>query len=855
MNKSRKILQPAALLLALMLAFTVWFSAYSIRLHDAHLTHKSDLGQMDLAIWNTAHGRFLQEMRGDRVSTRLTDHFEPIFLPVSLVFWLWDDVRALLVLQAAALASAAWPLFLLARHKLRACGLNKGTEWAALVLGVAYLLVPALQAAAVAEFHALPLAPPLIAWALWATERRQWGRFVLAAALLMAVQEGTALLGAMVGVYAAWVAVRRTGADATSDRHSTASARWPGVLVGLLVFLGGLVWFYVATFVIIPPHAALAHGLDQTPYAARYGALGASFGDVLKALVTRPGLVWRIAIEPMRLRYLFGLLAPTGFLALLGPEILVLAAPLLLANLLSAFPFQYAGELHYSAPLVPYVVAAAALGMARLLRLTRSGQRGRSGGHRITSLHLALALVMVGAMGWQIAAGYTPLGRAFWRAGGWPQVTAHDRLLACFAAQIPADAALSVTTDLYPHLSHRELVYEFPWLGEATWALVDVSGTTDRHPADVRAEIERLMTAGWGVVDAADGYILLARGQGAGTIPDAFYDFARAPAAVPEHQLDIMFGNAVKLVGYDIIDDPRWRRTTLRYYWQALAPLPADTSIAVQVLAPDGAVADDTGLRPMPALIWYPPQRWAVGETVVTESLGWYLPTVWAPAVGVYARGAPLAPRFDPLAGGLAITPAGQVRLPAWERRQGRLIPFTGPRQQMATDARFADGDWAVTLASWSAPSAAAPGGDLAVDLQWRSDGPAPRDYTVFLHLLGEDGRTVATGDATPSWFTPLPASEWARAADDTFTTWDEHVLSLPAELLPGRYLLVVGWYYWETGERLPAVDLAGNPLGDEVVLGSVTVDATAALRPDLACLLIPEACASQNFRFSIFDF
>ncbi len=44
----------------LMLLFVAWFSAYSIRLHDAQLTHKSDLGQMDQAIWNTAHGRFVQ---------------------------------------------------------------------------------------------------------------------------------------------------------------------------------------------------------------------------------------------------------------------------------------------------------------------------------------------------------------------------------------------------------------------------------------------------------------------------------------------------------------------------------------------------------------------------------------------------------------------------------------------------------------------------------------------------------------------------------------------------------------------------------------------------------------------------
>ena len=107
-----------------MLLFAVWFSAYSIRLHEAHRTHKADLGQIDLAIWNTAHGRFVQEIKDDQVSTRLTDHVEPIFLLVAPVFWLWDDVRALLILQAVALALGAWPIYLLARKKLSELALS-----------------------------------------------------------------------------------------------------------------------------------------------------------------------------------------------------------------------------------------------------------------------------------------------------------------------------------------------------------------------------------------------------------------------------------------------------------------------------------------------------------------------------------------------------------------------------------------------------------------------------------------------------------------------------------------------------------------------------------------------------------
>ncbi|MCX6030455.1 MAG: DUF2079 domain-containing protein [Chloroflexi bacterium] len=864
-----------------MLLFTAWFSAYSIALHDAHLTHKADLGQIDLAIWNTAQGRLLQEIKDETISTRLTDHVEPIFVPVSLVFWLWDDVRALLILQAAALAAGAWPVYLLARKRAGDWGLGIGDsraagesqypipntryptyDWVAVIFAVAYLLAPALQAGAVAEFHAFPFAAPLIAWALWAVEDRRWGEFVIAGVLLAGVQEGMALLTTTLGLYAIARGSGEQFAKAKSVPDRSRGFRWfgacatdrlkarllgfspPALAAGVTIALFGLAWFYLATFVIIPHYASLAYGLAVTPYAARFGAVGDSFGDVLKALLTQPLTVLRIVVEPLRLRYLAGLLWPTAFLALLGPEILLLSLPMLLANLLSGYALQYSGELHYSTPLVPFVVVAAIFGFERLLRRFEflrqgsgirdqgSGVRGQgSEGSRLSpdSWFLIPALgLLLAALGYQIAAGYLPIGREFWRRG-WPQVTAHDRLLDRFAAQIPREAALSAATDLYPHLSHREQTYQFPWLGEATWALVDVTGTTDRHPNDVQAAIRKLLAGGWGVVDAADGYILLAQGRGSAVLPDAFYDFARAPAAQPQYELDITFGDRLKLLGYDVLDDVKWRRTGLRFYWQALAPLSPDTAIAVQVLTPDGGVADDTAVRPMPALLWYPPARWQAGETLVTETLPWYLPREWAPVVTVSH-----VPGTSEVSG----TWVGL----AWTRREGTLVPLKDPNDPFQIAARFSDQGWSVRLTGWAAAMAVAPGKNLPVALRWQVAGPAPKDYTVFLHLRDAAGKTVATGDGTPTWFVPLPTSGWPPGG---LLTWDGHLVAVPAGLPEGRYDLVAGWYDWQTGERLAAYDEGGNLLGDEFVLGPVTVHPAAGPRPDLACLLAAESCAS----------
>lgn len=831
------------LVIGLMLLFTAWFSAYSIRLHDAHLTHKADLGQIDHAIWNTAHGRPLQEIKEDRLSTRLTDHVEPIFLLIAPVFWVWDNVRALLVLQAAALAAGAWPVYLFARKKLTRAAPDAASEWGAAVFAAAYLLTPSLQAAAVAEFHALPLATPLIAAAVWAAEERRWRQFVLWAMLVMAVQEGAALLGATLGAYVA----ANTFRNQVSRRNLVSK----GTLTGLGVFLAGLAWFSIATFVIIPHFAAEAYALGQTPYTARYGEIGDSFGDVLIAFVARPLTVLRIALEPLRVQYLLGLLIPTAGLALLSPGLLLAGAPLLLANLLSAFPLQFSGESHYSAALVPFFVMAASAGAAQVLRRqeTRQGWAALMG-KRLPAF--MFSVVGICAIAFQVAEGFMPIGGEFRRSPsrGWPEVTAHHRLLQRFAQNIPADAAVSTTPPLHPHLSHRQRIYLFPIIGDADYVLVDVAGTTDMHPADVKTRLEQLIAVGeFGVIKAEDGYLLLSRtaGTSAASLPNPFFDFARAKKP-PQYPLNVTFGDYVQLTGYDVTDNPKWRLTRLRFYWQVNASLPADAVLSFQVATPWGEIADDGVVRPPPALLWYPPVRWQPGETIVVETLPWFMPRAWATTLSLSTASGPIWPQINSALTGhdLEVAPDGRLRLPAWTRQQGTLRLLTGsPYPAEPTEVRFALEDWTVRLLEWSAPVAAAPGHALPVMLRWRSSGPAGQDLSVFLHLRDATGRTVAQGDSGPTWFVPRPTSRWPSLDGEFPGLWTAHVIALPDDMPDGRYELVAGWYNWQDGARLLRVGAGGNPLGDEYVLGPVTLDRQAAPRADIACLLLPESCAA----------
>lgn len=828
----------AAVLLVVLL-YMVGFSVLSIRPHEALGTHMADLGQMDLAIWNTSQGRFVQEIKDDFVSTRLTDHVEPIFLPISLVFHVWSDVRALLILQTVALGSGALVVFALARTTLRPA-VSGFAAWLPFVLALAYLLFPALQAANLAEFHAIPLAATPVLLAFWCQQRRRWWGFVLACVLLLSVKEEAALLAFMLGLFAlsqAWLARRARAAQ-------TPHAPGPGVRLprlsaataGLLVMLLSLGWFYLATFVVIPHYASQVYGVQQSVYFARYGALGDSPAAIIKSFFTQPALVWKIATETPRLAYLVGLLAPFGFLSLLAPEILLLSAPLLIANLFSAYPAQFSGEFHYSAPLVPYMAVAAVIGVRRLLQ------------RRPGALRFVLAWLLLCAAGCQIVAGYTPLGREF----RWPEITPHARLLARFAAQVPASAPGSVTTALYPHFSHREKLFKFPIVGEATWALVDVTGATDRHPAEIQAAVLNLVEKGWRVLDAADGYVLLKKTPVSGlnpacqrsageaafaqcALPDAFFDFARAARSgllrTPPvlNSQPLLFGERLALRGYDLVDDGKWGLTSWRSYWQAQVPLPLDLHVRPFAVAPDGSLADDPALRPAVETLWYPPSRWQPGELILVETLPWYLPDVWAPAVGVFQgeAWADVGRRWRVQGAVTAFEQETWAQLAAVRRQGRRLVPLADDPPTAAQtpsaaawNAR-AGAAWGDLQSIAGLPSTfTAPGVaiTLPLTLTWRLAAPttpATSDVSVFVHLRDAAGHNAAQADGQPVWFGPRPFRDWAPGQPGA----DRRNLELPAALAPGLYTLVLGIYDPVTGQRLLL-----QTGGDEFVAGNMVV-------------------------------
>lgn len=866
--------------------YIVIFTGLAFDLHNGLRTHRSDLGQIAQAVWNSSQGRFVEMTDNGFIATRMTDHVEPILALISPIFWLWPDVRALLLLQVAVVALGAWPLYELAlrcldtllspRERLQIWQvepLRQMTRPLALVLAIAYLLTPQLQSAVLTEFHAVPLAVPLLLWAFWAIDAQRLGQVAIATLLVALTKEEMALLAAGLGVWALWRFWLTQPAAQPAAHLSPRKMLSAPFLLPLLLILLSLLWFYLATFVIVPAHASLVYATEQSVYFERYGALGDSPLDIAKSFITQPQLVWQIATEPARLAYLWGLLVPFGLLSLLAPEILLLSLPLLLANLLSAYPAQYYGDFHYSAPLVPYVAVSAIYGLARLWRWLGHWTARTSANYQhmaaansgvmalvslVTNARTALrpllaSLLTLWLLTWAVIV-YLDAGRGPWAARYDPvtataEAYAHQRLLPYFLAQVPADAAVTATAAIHPHLSLRRYIYQFPLglpelgtAGEATWALLDVTTNTDMAPGDLKSDVDALLAGEWGVVDGADGFLLLHRGAAQKTIPDAFYDFARASKSV--QSISNHSPSTTALVRTTATEWVRWRSTNVTAEWRVGdAYNRAEATPLLDLVTPDGELLYNLTTAAPPALVWYPPAHWQPGQQIRVTTLPLSLPPLW----GIVTTDAAASDAL--LVGQNATGPRALVNV-FYQDRQGLhelpLPPGSPPfptavrlNAEVATFAIGESGD-RLTLYGWQERPTVAPGEPLWVWLRWHGE-QWPAGKTVFVHLRVAD-QTVAQADGAPRFFLfydPDALLAQHGVADDL------RQLRIPTDLLPGTTLsIVVGLYDPATGRRLPLVNQAEVAIGEEWRIGHLTVAAPAI--PDQACAMIPATCVAQ---------
>jgi uncharacterized membrane protein len=474
---SRPRIAPRILLWIAVAAYAFGFSALSILRHRAFSTGRFDLGNMVQAVWSTAHGDPLQitGLRGDQIS-RLGAHFDPILGAFAPLWLVWPSPDLLLVTQAIAVALGALPVYWLARKHL-------GSERAGLGFALAYLLYPPTQWLTLNEFHPVALACPLLLFAFWYLDEDRLVPFAVFGLVAATTKEEVALVVGALGIWYAFSHRRR--------------------LEGASILVAGTAIALIAIEVVIP-HFNRA---GTSSFFTRYSEVGSTPGGIVHTALTDPWKIVTTAVTGRGLGYLARLVLPLGLLVLAAPLLLVAALPELAINLLSAATTQTSIRFHYTAALIPIMVAAAVLGAARLVR-NRPG----------AAMPVATAAVAVG-----VASNYLLGPIPFWRnfPGGEQhqayaaQVTQHDRIAARALKLIPSSAVVSATNSLGAHLSARRRVLSFPYIQDAQWIAADETspGYADRlAPLPTAVQLSWLRrNPEWRLVFERDGILIFHR--------------------------------------------------------------------------------------------------------------------------------------------------------------------------------------------------------------------------------------------------------------------------------------------------------------------------------------------------------
>jgi len=296
--------------------------------------------------------------------------------------------------------------------------------------------------------------------------------------------------------------------------------------------------------------------------------------------------------------------------------------------------------------------------------------------------------------------------------------------------------------------------------------------------------------------------------------------YARARLLTPEQATSLAtpiharFGQAMELIGYAVQGElAPGGFMEVDLYWHCLAPMATDYSVAVQALDPErrfyGGTVNYPGRGSYPTSLWQPGQiiedrhRFTLGADLPVPTYVQIQVDVLDLDTGAYL---PVSPATEP---GQRSVLAGRLPVPD---REAQRVRVTRP---MAT---YGD---RIELARSQVEGIVQPGATLEMRLVWRCRAALDQDYTVFVHLLDEDGHILAQADGPPV-SGRYPTSLWSPREQVP----DIRRLEIPASADAGSLRLAVGWYLLGTGERLPAHDASGEPLPNAQLLIPVSPSA-----------------------------
>ncbi|MFD7411871.1 DUF2079 domain-containing protein [Kitasatospora purpeofusca] len=414
--------RPRPLSWGLAALFAALYACVAVNRHRRMLTQSYDLGIFEQAVRAYAHGEAPVVLLKGPGYQLLGDHFHPLLVTLAPLYRLFPSAVTLLLAQAVLMALAVVPL---ARWAFEVGGPRLAVLVGGLT-GVSWGIVEAVAD----DFHEIAFAVPLLAFAATALGRGRPVAAVLWALPLVLVKED---LGLTVAVVGALVLVR-------AEKGSGTRA------LGFGVALFGLAATALTVLVVLPSFNPDG-GFDYWGQMGTREAAGAPWE--LAGRLVWPPLKW----------LLLGLAAATaGFLGLRSPLVL-LCLPTLGWRLAADNSHYWGVSYHYSAVLMPLLLAALVDAVRRTGAFAGPGRvlaRGREAGPDRTAVRRARRALAVAGLVALVTLPVYPLHELL-APGAWGSSPRLERARSMLA-RIPDGATVAASNRLAAQLAGRTTV-------------------------------------------------------------------------------------------------------------------------------------------------------------------------------------------------------------------------------------------------------------------------------------------------------------------------------------------------------------------------------------------------------------
>jgi len=501
----RVTLTLASIFFALMLVFAL------NRFYTFYASY--DQGLFEQVFWNTIHGDFFQSSLSSGQSSAFTkdgqiqtvlychlgQHFVIDFLLWMPIYALFPTGATLVILQVTLITTAGLVLYALARHYL--------PPSIAVLIAASYYGANAVIGPTFANFYEHCQIPLFVFSLLLALEKRQWWLFWLFAILTLGIREDTGIILFGIGLYLIFI------------------RRYLSLGVALCLLSFGYVTLVTNT--IMPLFSNDNSRLYLGDFFSQFVPENKSPSSLqlLWGILTHPQEVLKSLFTPIdrRVKYFLGQWLPLAFIPAISPAAWIVAGPPLLVLLMQQRILALAMSIRYALTVVPGLFYGTILWWSHHQETFKP--QFRRWWIRCIALSLVFAITSSPnrAFYFLIPDSFHPwvyisLTRQWEHAG-------HLKSLMNF---IPADATISATTDLLPHLANRRGIIRLPALQlqidsleviDVDYAFADLWILQKYQPAfrgerqqlrDFLTFIDQLLAQGrYGLVDVQDGVVLL----------------------------------------------------------------------------------------------------------------------------------------------------------------------------------------------------------------------------------------------------------------------------------------------------------------------------------------------------------